>query len=92
MTETTELMIQTYERDLRENATKPLPGVCISYSDEINHEEACTLFRYVFENILNWKPYDVVNYLTYDLIEALNLKKAFSNLIYPPEYKERKRN
>ena len=90
MTETTDLMIQTYEKELRENSTKPLSQVFFSYNEDQNHEEACILFRYVFENILGWKPYDVVNYLTYDLIEKLNLKKAFMNLKYPPEYKERK--
>ena len=90
MAETTELMIQSYEKSLRENSNKPLSNVFFSYSKKQNHEEACALFRYVFEKILDWKPYDIVNYLSYELIEELNLKKAFANLIYPPEYKERK--
>ncbi len=89
-TDTTDLLIQTWKQGLRENSTKPLPLVFFSYSKEQNHEEACTLFRYVFEKILGWTPYDVINYLNFDIIDKLNLKKAFANLIYPAEYKDRR--
>ncbi len=89
-TDTSDLLIQTWESGLRENSMKPLSPVFFSYSKEQNHEEACMLFRYVFENILEWSPYDVVNYLNYEIVERLNLKKAFANLIYPPEYKDRR--
>ncbi len=89
-TDTTDLLIQTWEQGLRENSMKPLSPVFFSYSKEQNHEEACALFRYVFEKILGWSPYDVINYLNYDIIDKLNLKKAFSNLSYPPEYKDRR--
>jgi len=55
--ETTDALIQEWEQQLANNKTIKIPDVYFSYSDEQNHEEACYLFRYVFENILDWTPY-----------------------------------
>ena len=85
--ETTDALIQEWERMLAANEPIKIPDVYFSYSDEQNHEEACCLFRYVFENILDWSPHDAMNYLSAEIVEKLGLSKAYSKLIWPSEIK-----
>lgn len=85
--ETTDAMIQEWERQLASNKPIKLPDIYFSYSDEQNHEEACFLFRYVFEKILEWTPHDVMNYMSAEVVEKLGLTKAYSKLIWPTEIK-----
>lgn len=81
-------VISIWENGLRNNEHKALPIVYFQENKEHAHEVACQLFRYVFENILDWSPMDVVNYLTFEQIKQLNLTRAFNALIYPSEYKD----
>ena len=82
--------IHMWEEQLRNNEHKMLPISYFKGNKEQAHEIACHLFRYVFENILDWSPTDAVNYLTFERIKQLNLSRAFNALIYPPEYKDRR--
>lgn len=83
--ETTDILIQIWENSIRTNDMKPLPQKFFSYTAEQNHEEACYLFRYVFEKILDWTPYDALNYLNEEIVTKLNLKKAYNNFNWPEE-------
>lgn len=44
-----------------------------------------TLFRYVFEDLLEWTPEMIQYHLTMDIIKKLHLEKPFKKLYYPPE-------
>ena len=83
--ETTDILIQMWENSIRTNDMKPLPQKFFSYTAEQNHEEACYLFRYVFEKILDWSPYDALNYLNEEIVTKLNLRKAYNNFNWPEE-------
>ena len=85
--ETTRAMIQEWERQLASNEPIKIPDWFFSHTDEQNHENACHLFRYVFENILEWSPQDVMNYLSADIVAKLGLTKPYSRLIFPTEIK-----
>ncbi len=82
--------IRMWEEQLRENSHKMLPITFFKGPKDQANEIACALFRYVFENILEWTPTEVVNYLTFEHIKQLNLSRAFNVLDYPPEYKDRR--
>lgn len=43
------------------------------------------LFRYVFENLLNWTPEMARDYLTMDIIKKLHLMRPLKKLECPPE-------
>jgi len=90
--DTTDAMIQEWERMLANNEEIRLSDVYFSYSPEQNHNEACFLFRYVFENILEWTPHDVMNYMSAEVVEKLGLTKAYSKLLWPSEVKNGKKS
>lgn len=82
--------IRMWEEQLRSNSKKMLPISFFQGNKEQVNKVACALFRYVFENILEWSPIDAVNYLTFEHIKQLNLSRAFNALDFPPEYKDRR--
>lgn len=86
--DTTDTLISTWLTGLEENSKKPLSPIFFSYTEDQNHEEACYLFRYFFEEIMNWTPWDAFNYLNKDVVDTFNLRKAYTNFKWPKELKD----
>lgn len=57
-----------------------------TYLSQTYAQKTClTLFRYVFEELLDWTPEMIQTNLTMDIIKKLHLMKPFKKLYYPPE-------
>ena len=84
-----QIAIQTWEAGLHDNFKTKLPAAFFRDTKKNNNELAVEIFKYVFENIFEWSPMDVLNYLTMDHIIKFGLKKPFLALDFPPECKDR---
>lgn len=60
------------------------------YNDYNNHKLALVLFRFAVEDILMWKPADIINNLTLNTIKELHLLVAYKYLIFPEELNKQK--
>ena len=52
-------------------------------------ETAAVVFRFAFEELLQWTPEMIRDYTTPELIQALHLKKALNRVVFPPELNKR---
>lgn len=52
-------------------------------------ETAAVVFRFAFEELLQWTPEMIRDYTTPKLIQALHLKKALNRVVFPPELNKR---
>ena len=86
--DTTDTLISTWFNTIENNTKKPLSPIFFSYTVQQNHEEACYLFRYFFEKVMDWSPWDALNYLNKDVVDTFNLRKAYSNFNWPKELKD----
>ena len=59
----------------------------VQYHDEKSEgpKNATILLRYIFENILEWTPQMVRDYLNKDIVDWLNLSNAIKEIPFPPE-------
>ena len=80
-----------YEEFLRTGAAdKKISLVYFRGTDQLNHERAVHILRYVFVEILHWRPEDVLNKASKKMITDLQLTIPYSKLIYPPEMSKKR--
>lgn len=60
------------------------------YNAYNNHKLALVLFRFAIENILNWKPADIVSSLDINTIKNLHLLVPYKYLMFPDELNKQK--
>lgn len=77
---------ETWIEGFASNKPFTISPVFFSYSPEQNHEDASGLMRYVFEDVLDWSPYDVQNHCTKEVIDLLGLRPAYRALLWPCTY------
>lgn len=87
----TYLLIDHYESRIRGGITSPYPKYLFEEKNSIdgshninanaiNRDRVLALFRYVFEEILNWTPEDAANNLNADICAKLDLNKPLAQL------------
>jgi hypothetical protein len=87
----TYLLIDHYESRIRGESTAPYPkylfeerssidGSHNENANAINRDRALALFRYVFEEILNWTPEDAANNFNAKICSELDLNKPLTQL------------
>lgn len=53
-----------------------------------NEQMSLVIFKFAFERLLNWTPYELRDCLDIDIIRALKLDMLFSYIQFPPELKK----
>lgn len=80
-----------YEEFMRTGASdKKMSIVYFKGSDQLNHDRAVHILRYIFIKILHWTPEDVLNRASKRTISDLQLTIPYSKLIFPKEMSKKR--
>lgn len=93
---TTDLMLSEYRKfwqnDDGTNKVTPPSKIFFSYPEKQNHEEACYLFRFFFEDGMHWTPEEAMNYLNKEIVDEMRLNTAYNKLIFPKDLVDKRSN
>lgn len=81
-----------WQNDDGTNKVKPPSKIFFAYSERQNHEEACHLFRFFFEDVMHWTPEEAMEYLSKEIVDAMRLNIAYKKLIFPKGIADKRSN
>lgn len=87
----TNALISEYHKLLTmdDDTNKKLPSLKTYFNgtDKRNHEDALFLFRYFFEKVMGWTPYEARSQMSAKYVDTFHLREAYNRLIFPKELK-----